>query len=111
MYSPTPSQKRKSERIKKRKPSSQERSVVRKEKAAVTFSRSTVSLSKALPPSSSAGQKEEKKHKGKDEKKKHRGVSSEKKGIPSNFISAVEDPEDLEIARLEKLLGVSSKGE
>lgn len=30
---------------------------------------------------------------------------------PTNFISMAEDPEDMEIARLEKLLGVSSKGE
>ena len=36
--------------------------------------------------------------------------ASTRSGVPANFISEAEDPEDMEIARLEKLLGVTSTG-
>lgn len=98
-------QKRKAERIKKRKPSGQARAAEERRSVSAhaqshgANAHSTDPVKKTSVASTSFSKEKRKQRKDKQ------GSS-----VPSHFLSVSEDPEDQEIARLEKLLGVSSKG-
>ena len=108
-------QKRKAERMKKRKPSNQMRTIgeQRSSSSSAGGAKTAISsgpLKKALGVSSSSSSSSSE-EKGKTGKKGKKDSSDSGSGsVPSHFLAVHEDPEDKEIARLEKLLGVTSQG-